>query len=316
VAVHNAEAIFEEFQRIRDSLGSQTPEEQLESYCKNVLTSVERLHFDYKVKHDRRTPQLHEDDKKNLTKALSGFANSGGGVLLWGVDEGPPLQLKPITQIETFLKNMMELGGQTTDPVVQGLDGAWLPSARDKTAGFAAVLIPESPLPPHRVLLKVKEVQHHYYIRTGSDFIVATHSQLEDMFGRRPQPKLVAQVRSEFPHESAGSRWRISFDVVNEGRGTAKLVCIQFLSQPGMLPWDGGDWRHFGRTPDATTGQDSLTFELIPTMVIHPGMARRFSELYLDHSYFSSGQSVELSCILYCEGCAPVRTTISGTLQT
>ena len=26
----------------------------------------------------------HADDRKNLAKALSGFANSGGGLLIWG----------------------------------------------------------------------------------------------------------------------------------------------------------------------------------------------------------------------------------------
>jgi hypothetical protein len=315
MVAHSAEAIFAEFRRLRDGNDMQTAEERLESYCRDVLTSVEGVHFDYKCKQDSRTPQLEESDKRNLAKALSGFANSGGGVLLWGIKEGLPPKLRPIAQIQTFLKNLLELGGLATDPAVPGLQGHWLPSKHDPSAGFAAILVPESPLPPHRIALKIKEVQHHYYIRTGSDFVIASHSQLEDMFGRRPRPKLVAVARGDFPFAPPPPQWQIAFDVVNEGRGTAKQVCIEFSLLSGMSPKDGYDWRHVGGTRDATTGHESLVFELVPLRVIHPGMAMHFSGLYLNRSHFASGEYVRLVCTLYCEGCAPVRTSIEGSLQ-
>jgi len=108
VAAGNAEDIFEKFRGFRIG-GSNTPEEQFERYCREVLSSVEKLHFDYKEKNDRSKPELDESDKKNLAKALSGFANSGGGVLLWGVDEEPRPKLKPITAIEEFLKRLLDL---------------------------------------------------------------------------------------------------------------------------------------------------------------------------------------------------------------
>ena len=204
----------------------------------------------------------------------------------------------------------------TTDPGVPVLQGHWLPSNHDPTAGFAALLIPESPLPPHRVALKIKEIQHHYYIRTGSDFIIATHSQLEDMFGRRPRANLVAVVRAaDFAYEPASSRWQIAFDMVNQGRGTAKQVCIEFQLQAGMSPQDGYDWRYLEGTREAMTGHESLGFELIPIRVIHPGMAIHFAGLSLRRPDYASGEYIQLSCTLYCEGCAPVRTSVKGSLQ-
>jgi hypothetical protein len=58
----------------------------------------------------------------------------------------------------------------------------------------------ESPLLPHRVALKLKHVQQHYYMCTGSDFIITTHPMLDDMFGRRPRPNLSVKVRGDFPY--------------------------------------------------------------------------------------------------------------------
>ena len=100
----NAETIFNEFRRLGDGGDSRTAEERLKDYCRDVLTAVEGFHFDYKCKQDHQNPQLDESDKRNLAKALSGFANSGGGVLLWGIKEGPPLELRPIHHIQPFLK--------------------------------------------------------------------------------------------------------------------------------------------------------------------------------------------------------------------
>jgi hypothetical protein len=315
MVAHNAEAIFNEFQRIRDRNGSSTAEEGLETYCREVLTTVERLHFDYKTKRDRRTPQLEEDDKKNLAKGLSGFANSSGGVLLWGIKGNNVPTLTPIAQIETFMAKLLELSGLATEPSVLGIDGAWIPSKNDPTAGFGAILVPESSLPPHRIVLKIKDVQHHYYVRTGSDFIIATHTMLEDMFGRRPRPNLVAKVRGLFPHVAASRGWEITFDIVNEGRGTAKEVLIRFEDQPGMRASHFGPWipMEGGRNP--ITGQTSILLGLKSPSVIYPDMAMVFSNLAISPtSGFRSGQFIQLPCTLYCEGNPPTHLSIEGTL--
>ena len=80
-----------------DSSGK-PPQEQLIDYCKQVPGSVERAHVDFKEKHDRRDSKLADDDKKNLAKAVSGFANTGGGVLIWGIED-QTIAPKPITDI-------------------------------------------------------------------------------------------------------------------------------------------------------------------------------------------------------------------------
>ena len=45
----------------------------------------EELYLDFKRSTDENADRrLHDDDRKNLGKAISGFGNSDGGVIIWG----------------------------------------------------------------------------------------------------------------------------------------------------------------------------------------------------------------------------------------
>lgn len=59
-------------------------EEVLKSFIKN--NTKENLNLEFKQKQDSRNGDLGEKDKFNFSRALSGFANSGGGVLIWGIE--------------------------------------------------------------------------------------------------------------------------------------------------------------------------------------------------------------------------------------
>lgn len=44
----------------------------------------EGLYVDFKQKSDRQEPGLNNDDRANLAKAISGFANTDGGLIVLG----------------------------------------------------------------------------------------------------------------------------------------------------------------------------------------------------------------------------------------
>jgi predicted HTH transcriptional regulator len=58
---------------------------QIESYIKDG--QEENLSLDFKTLTDSSLSK--RDDRKNLAIALSGFANSEGGIIVWGVDARP-----------------------------------------------------------------------------------------------------------------------------------------------------------------------------------------------------------------------------------
>jgi hypothetical protein len=218
--MNTSEDLFNLLRSFKEDDGSgKSAQERLFEYCTQVLGSIERFHVEFKEKRDSRDAKLTDDDKKNLAKAVSGFANSGGGVLIWGI-ENDSISPKPIQNIQNFVSALLKLASQTTDPLVPNIDGDWVPSnSGTKNEGFGLIYIPESPLPPHRVLLKYDGIKDYYFVRSGESFVVASHTHLEDMFGRRPHPKL------EFSAElrRSGGAPSVVVGLKNIGRGIAKF---------------------------------------------------------------------------------------------
>lgn len=221
--MNNAKELFSHLSSFRDlEKTDKSPQEKLIEYCIQFLGSIERWHVDFKQKRDSSVASLDDDDKRNLAKAVSGFSNSGGGVLIWGIED-KTLAPKPITGIQSFTSSLLKISPQLTEPSVPDIDGTWLPSDHNANSGFATIYIPESSLPPHRVILNDKDVKNHYFIRSGEDFLAASHIQLEDMFGRRPKPKLTLNIKPTFSG-MVGDNRRFNFiiGIENTGRGIAR----------------------------------------------------------------------------------------------
>jgi hypothetical protein len=155
---------------------------------------VENLWLDFKRSgNDGRGTKLHESDWKNYAKALSGFANSDGGVIIWGVDcaSDPvlgdvPTGPAPIENPSRFVSWLENATSACTVPAVPGVESIALPSAANE--GYVVTLIPSSPLAPHQCVKPAGSL--HYYLRAGSNFMQVPHAVLAGMFGRRPQPKV------------------------------------------------------------------------------------------------------------------------------
>jgi len=210
-----------------------SPQSRLLEYCTQVLGPIERVHVDFKEKSDPRDPRLSKHDQKNLAKAVSGFANTSGGVLLWGMEDRT-LAPRPIQQAPEFVRKLLDLAPEAADPRVPGIDGTCIES--DSGAGgvgFALIYIPESTLPPHRVALSQEGIKDRYFIRTGSSFVVAAHAQLADMFGRRPRPILSLNNRILFDGFVGGKpRVLVVLSIQNSGRGSAVSPFLAVKTEP------------------------------------------------------------------------------------
>lgn len=128
----------------------------------------------------------------NLAKGISGFGNSEGGVIVWGVDastdaDGADVaRLKqPIENIARFVSLLESSVSGRTVPPHPNVSHCGIETGDGK--GFVATLIPKSSIAPHQTVPESK-----YYIRAGSNFVPTPHSVLAGMFGRRPQPEVFA----------------------------------------------------------------------------------------------------------------------------
>jgi len=183
----------------------------------------EHITLDFKIVND--ADLANRDDRKNLAKAISGFANSSGGLIVWGIDarknadgidcaQNP----QPIDRLPRFITRLNELTGEAANPLVDGIQHKPILDGND--GGFAVTIVPESDSGPHMAKLG----EDRYYKRSGDSFYRMEHFDLEDMFGRRKKPKLVLTSRID----AKGLDTSIFIGVENVGRGTARAPYLAF----------------------------------------------------------------------------------------
>lgn len=198
----------------------------------------EELFLDFKRSSDNGEGRgLSQNDRNNFAKAISGFGNSEGGVVVWGIDcrttpsgADVPIAKYPISDVAKFVSHLEGALSGLTVPAHSGVRS--IPIAIDGSSGFVATLIPKSNRAPHQEINSKK-----YFIRAGSDFVPAPHSVLAGMFGQRPVPYIfhMYQVSPIRVHSEliAGT---IGFEIFNDGPSIARDVFVNLMVLPPSRP--------------------------------------------------------------------------------
>ena len=192
-----------------------------------ILTrATEELFLDFKRSGDNGGGQfLHDDDRRNFAKAISGFGNSEGGVVVWGIDcskdkKGADVAKAkiPLIDAQKFRSLLEGAVSSSTIPAHRGVRSIAIATAG--TAGYVATLIPASDSAPHQVIVRG---EYLYYMRAGSDFVRVPHMVLAGMFGRRPQPHVFNMFNVTPAHYEPGDviQCTIEFVLRNNGPGIA-----------------------------------------------------------------------------------------------
>ena len=153
----------------------------------------EELFLDFKRSaDDGMGERLHVNDRANLAKAISGFGNSEGGVILWGVDcrdlpdLGDVASAKyPLDNPSRFVSWLEGAVSGCTLPPHPSVSHLAFTLLGDGTKGFVATHIPRSYLAPHQT---IKPPQ--FYVRAGSNFEPTPYGVLAGLFGRAPQTEI------------------------------------------------------------------------------------------------------------------------------
>jgi hypothetical protein len=187
----------------------------------------ENLQLDFKTLAE---PNMERgDDKRNLAQMLSAFANSSGGLIVWGVDARTndngvdcAVALREIPLVALLLTRLNELDGLAVNPIVGGVRHRIIPAAPGSESGYAVTLVPESEAGPHMA----KMGDDRYYKRSGHRRYRMEHFDIADMFGRRARPRLELTARSR----SNGNE--IIFGLKNIGRAVARAPYLAISCPP------------------------------------------------------------------------------------
>jgi hypothetical protein len=235
----------------------------------------EDLHLDFKAV---GAPTLATDDRKNLAIALSGFANSDGGIAVWGVDARPnadgidcAVAAPGVSNAQLCLTKLNEFTGQCVSPLVDGVEHRAIQAGG--AAGFCVSLIPASQSSPH--MAKARE--DRYFKRNGSAFYRLEHFDLEDLFGRRPKPviRLASRIRGGGTGSSVTGRSygaEVIIGLQNEGRGLARFPYLKLrVAHPYQIDRYGLDGNgNEGLSRITSIGDGTVLYGASLDIVIHP----------------------------------------------
>lgn len=191
----------------------------------------EHLFLDFKEKKETSRVGLSDDDRKNFAKALSGYSNSAGGVIVWGIstkrvgnEPDAADDIKPISSLKRFLTDLNSLISDALVPINPGVQNILILKPDEEDTGFIVTYVPESQLPPHRAMCK----ENKYYVRAGDSFVIMEHYMLADAFGRRQKPnlELYCNFQSGGTTGNNGLFLELVIGIKNTGRYLAKFPSI------------------------------------------------------------------------------------------
>lgn len=144
---------------------------------KNIQATESEI-LDFKLAKNNGIP-LEFEDRVNLSKSISGFANSQGGVLVWGVycNENDQkidcvIDLKPIANLKAFASALTNATTQVVTPPVREIRHHLI--FQDHESGYLVMLIPKS----KDVIQSITKKGKGFYERIGSSFIEMSDDRL------------------------------------------------------------------------------------------------------------------------------------------
>lgn len=241
----------------------------------------EDLHIEFKTANH---PARNDFDKKNFSKSISGFANSLGGIIVWGIEASKnekgidaANKLKPIKALSKFSNYLKKIEGISTTPSVVGIEYKKIEVKKD--IGFIKVLVPPSENVPHMAIFSKK----HYYKRNGDNFYICEHYDIMDLVNRQTVPildlKIVeARFQLQYKNNNAVYKFEAVMTIINSGKAIAKFPALNLKFESPFRQSEYGLDNNYGRgLPRFPSGNRWIRYGGDQGIVIHA-----HSELEID----------------------------------
>lgn len=239
------------------------------AFLRGLVTPESEIH-DYKA-----GAALKPGDIRRLwAKALSGFGNTEGGVVIFGIDcrriDVPdangvvrkldvPQGLDVHPDPPALAQTLRDLLRDATESPVQGVQIEPIPNPGG--GGFVVCFVPNGNDKPYR-----SAVDGVYYMRVQDGFISMSRSLLRSLFFPRTKPRLRLTVR---PNVSGGSLIDFHGSLENTGTATARDMVVSIKAKRPLQSLTAGS-EHF-RDPSFLPAHNTDTCRLIAVDSLHPG---------------------------------------------
>lgn len=179
---------------------------------------------------------LSEDDRKNLAKAISGFSNTSGGLIVWGIKDNrdSTFSKMPFENPDKVVGMLNDSVSKLSLPIMSKVNSFAIKNKEN--SGYIITEIPKYYFSPVQVnpALKIKDVPGKYYIRSGSDFVVANHDIISSLYNRQSQSKLIYfwadNGVNTYSEDENTIKCRLNLVLQNKGTGILRNIWINYTA--------------------------------------------------------------------------------------
>lgn len=191
----------------------------------------ENIHLDYKAGDALKT---NDKGKNEITKDVSSFANSDGGIIIYGLSENDhkPTAISPFDG-NAFTKERLDQIISNIQPHIKGIKIFPIRVEGDVSRSIYVVKIPRSSNAPHMA------TDHRYYKRNNFQSVAMEDYEVRDLFARADKPELEINtcfcscINEEEVHDDDDSyEYRFNIGVTNIGRKPCSNFKIALILKP------------------------------------------------------------------------------------
>ncbi len=204
---------------------------------------LENVGLDFKEKANARNGRLEKADRQTLAENLSAFANSAGGLLVFGVAASKDAdgidaasEIRHIAELAQFESEVTHAAGELLLPRHDGIQVLAVPDPRSPGTGCLAIWVERSERRPHQ---SQAAKDRRYYKRAGDSTFVMEHYDIEDAFRRLATPELTLESHVERGASMPGGDGRLDehrliFSLRNNSPVSAKFPYLHFTRLRGL----------------------------------------------------------------------------------
>jgi hypothetical protein len=172
---------------------------------------------------------LQQGHRTHLAQALSGFSNTAGGIVIWGISTTRHAhtgldvltQLEPVGNCRSFRQQIDVAVPTLAYPAVEGFKTKTLHPTPGSTKGVVLAYIPRTPGDPVQAL-----GEKQFYLRTGAEFVEMPYDIVKKMFAATAGPDLVPVFDSRIVHQDPGGVWTIPIILSNRSSAAAERAYV------------------------------------------------------------------------------------------
>lgn len=173
-------------------------------------------------------PRLTREQKQKLSIAVSGFTNTEGGVIIWGMSTTKKdhrgldiiTQIEPIGNCKGFLKIIETTIPTLTSHPITNFKNKIITKNKKDTRGIIITYIPKTLSDP---VLSNKE--NVFYFRNGDEFIPLPYELIKKLFAATSVPNLKPEFSSSIV-KIENDIWRIPLIISNSSYALARDVMV------------------------------------------------------------------------------------------